>query len=78
MSRRTRRAFDDDGPHPDTANREASKIGEKPAFPFPALDDPYRVGRMLRVMLNQDLTSKLSRYEAGLQKQLSQNSPGPR
>jgi hypothetical protein len=60
----------DDGPHPDTANREASKIGEKPAFPFPALDDAYRVGRMLRVMLDQDQISKLSRYEAGLQKQL--------
>ena len=28
-------------------------------------------------MLNQDLTSKLSRYEVSLQKQLSQTLPGP-
>ena len=37
-----------------------------------ALEDAYRIGRMLRVMLSQDLTSKLNRYEVTLQKQLSQ------
>ena len=39
---------------------------------LPALDDAYSIGRMFRVMLSQDLTGKLTRYEASLQKQLSQ------
>ena len=62
----------DDGPYPDTANREAAKIDERPSFRPPALEDTYRIGRMLSVLLKQDLTSKLSRYEVTLQKQLSQ------
>ena len=64
----------DDGPRPDTANAEAVKIGEGPSFRPPALEDAYRIGRMLRVMLSQDLASKLSRYEVSLQKQLSRRS----
>jgi hypothetical protein len=39
---------------------------------LPALDDAYSIGRMFRVMLSQDQTGKLTRYEASLQKQLSQ------
>ena len=62
----------DDGPYPDTANREAAKIDERPSFRPPAIEDAYRIGRMLRVLFNQDLVSKLSRYEVTLQNQLSQ------
>ena len=62
----------DNGPYPDTANAEAQRSNEAPSFRPPALEDAYRIGRMLRVMLNQDLTSKLSRYEVTLQNQLTQ------
>ena len=62
----------DNGPYPDTANAEAQRSNEAPSFRPPALEDAYRIGRMLRVMLNQNLTGKLSRYEVTLQNQLTQ------
>jgi hypothetical protein len=62
----------DDGPRPDDANAEAQQSTEALSFRPPALEDAYRIGRMVRVMLNQNLTGKLARYEVTLQKQLTQ------
>lgn len=44
----------DDGPHPDTANAEALQSNEAPSFRPPALEDAYRIGRMIRVMLDKN------------------------
>ena len=40
--------------------------------PHPQLQDGLTVGRMVEALLSADLTSKLSRYETSMQRQLSQ------
>ncbi len=52
---------------------DAESQRNEPASPDVVSDfkDALKVGRMIEALLNSDLTSKLSRYEAAMQRQLS-------